>query len=75
MDKKLNGGFICEKHNIGYKSECPTCAFIRRQELIQDYIKRWGNAQKCLCCGQILAYGEFSKLQSCCGKKMELVGQ
>lgn len=26
MDKPLNGGFICEKHDIGYLSKCPTCA-------------------------------------------------
>lgn len=26
MDKPLNGGFICAKHNIGYITKCPTCA-------------------------------------------------
>lgn len=26
MDKPLNGGFICEKHGIGYIGKCPTCA-------------------------------------------------
>jgi hypothetical protein len=27
MDKRLNNGFICEKHGIGYITKCPTCAF------------------------------------------------
>lgn len=26
MDQPLNGGFICEKHGIGYIGKCPTCA-------------------------------------------------
>jgi hypothetical protein len=26
MDKPLNGGWICEKHGIGYIGKCPTCA-------------------------------------------------
>ena len=73
MDKKLNGGFICKKHNIGYKRECPSCAFVRKQELEQDYIKRWGNAQKCSSCGYVTPYGTYSKKQKCCGEDMELV--
>lgn len=27
MDTKLNDGWICAKHNIGYISKCPSCAF------------------------------------------------
>ena len=30
MDKPFNNGFICEKHGIGYISECPTCASLKR---------------------------------------------
>lgn len=26
MDKPLNGGWICEKHGIGYLTKCPSCA-------------------------------------------------
>lgn len=29
MDNPLNGGFICELHEVGYISECPTCASIK----------------------------------------------
>lgn len=25
-DQPLNGGYICEKHGIGYITKCPTCA-------------------------------------------------
>lgn len=25
MDKKINNGYICSKHNIGYITKCPTC--------------------------------------------------
>ena len=32
MDKPLNGGFICAKHNIGYKIQCPSCLFISLYE-------------------------------------------
>lgn len=28
MDKPLNGGFVCEKHGIGYLTKCPTCESI-----------------------------------------------
>lgn len=27
MDTPLNDGFICNKHNIGYKVACPSCTF------------------------------------------------
>ncbi|WP_054939048.1 hypothetical protein [Paenibacillus ihuae] len=32
MDRPLNGGFICAKHNIGYKIQCPSCLFISQKE-------------------------------------------
>jgi hypothetical protein len=31
MDKPLNGGWICEKHDIGYKGKCPTCVSLERK--------------------------------------------
>jgi hypothetical protein len=34
MDQSLNDGFICELHNIGYKSECPTCAYQKKMPWI-----------------------------------------
>lgn len=30
MDKPLNGGFVCEKHGIGYIGQCPTCASLQK---------------------------------------------
>lgn len=44
-----------------------------REEIEKDYIRRWGNAQKCSSCGFVSPYGPFDKIQKCCGKDMELV--
>lgn len=30
MDEPFNGGFICSRHKIGYKTKCPSCAFAER---------------------------------------------
>lgn len=30
MDKQLNDGFICAKHEIGYFVKCPTCASLEK---------------------------------------------
>lgn len=46
---------------------------MNREELEKDYVRRWGNAQKCSSCGFVLAYGPYSNKQICCGKEMELV--
>lgn len=46
---------------------------LSKGELEEDYIKRWGNAQKCYCCGFVMAYGEHNKLQACCGAQMKPV--
>lgn len=29
MDKRLNNGFICEKHGVGYITKCPTCEALK----------------------------------------------
>lgn len=46
---------------------------MNRQELQDDYVRRWGNAQKCESCGFVLAYGPFDKIHKCCGKAMQPV--
>jgi hypothetical protein len=33
QDTKLNNGWICNKHKIGYISECPTCAFEKGESI------------------------------------------
>jgi predicted PolB exonuclease-like 3'-5' exonuclease len=45
----------------------------KQTELLNDYVKRWGNAQKCSSCGYVMPYGPFDKIHKCCGKPMELV--
>lgn len=34
MDQPLNGGFICEQHEIGYKGKCPTCASLEKKQKV-----------------------------------------
>jgi len=46
---------------------------IHKQLLINDFIRRWGNAQVCRSCGYVLPYGVYDKIQRCCGQEMEIV--
>lgn len=46
---------------------------MNNQERENDYVKHWGNAQKCESCGYVMPYGPYERLQSCCGKKMKTV--
>lgn len=48
-------------------------ARVPREEIINDYVRRWGNAQQCNSCGFALSYGKDDSLKICCGQKMRPV--
>jgi hypothetical protein len=53
-DKPFNDGYICSKHKVGYKKQCPVCAF--ENEDVKPLVKNfqpwevikfsWGTAVK-----------------------------
>jgi len=46
---------------------------MNREELLKDYLKRWGYAQQCTSCGFVLSYSGTGQRQGCCGKEMSVV--
>ena len=45
-----------------------------KTKLLNDFVKRWGDAQYCNLCGFVLPFGPYDEIQRCCGKQMSKWG-